>query len=162
MKKYIPIIGFILVILWMLVIFFFSAQSGEYVGGTSKAITNFVIDTFIGNKYNSFSIEEQQKIVTYISYFIAKLAHFCEYGILCYFCFLVFIRLKKYNLRYIISILVCFLYAISDECHQMMSNGRTPRVLDVLIDSLGAITMVLVIELFITIRHMIRIGRKND
>lgn len=162
MKKYIPIIGFILAVAWMVVIFCFSAQSSDTISGTSRTITNFIINLFIGDKFNGYSLEMQQKTITYISYFLTKIAHFCEYGILCYFCFLVLIRLKKYNLRYIISVLICILYAISDELHQTMSIGRTPRVFDVLIDSLGAITMILVIEIFITIRHIIRIGKKND
>ncbi len=36
------------------------------------------------------------------------------------------------------ALLVCVLYAISDEVHQMFVPGRGPGIKDVLIDSVGA------------------------
>ena len=37
-----------------------------------------------------------------------------------------------------LSLLVCVLYAISDELHQLFVSGRGAQVKDVLIDSAGA------------------------
>ena len=42
----------------------------------------------------------------------------------------------------LISIFLAFLYACSDEIHQLFIVGRTGRVLDVIIDTLGASTGV--------------------
>jgi hypothetical protein len=41
------------------------------------------------------------------------------------------------------------LYAASDELHQMFSDGRSPQVRDVCIDSAGVLTGVLVTLLFL-------------
>jgi len=43
------------------------------------------------------------------------------------------------------SLLICMLYASSDEFHQLFVPGRAGRVTDVLIDSFGALTGIIVI-----------------
>jgi VanZ family protein len=40
-------------------------------------------------------------------------------------------------------ILICVLYAISDEIHQSFVPGRGPSIIDVFIDSTGAITGII-------------------
>jgi VanZ family protein len=42
----------------------------------------------------------------------------------------------------IFAVLFSFLYALSDEFHQTFTPGRTPSVLDVLIDTTGAVVGV--------------------
>ncbi|MBE6136898.1 MAG: hypothetical protein E7176_00690 [Erysipelotrichaceae bacterium] len=162
MKKIIPIIGVVLVLLWMILIFIFSSKSGDDVGGITSSIANNLINVFAHDKFASLDLNKQKEIITNLKIFIAKSAHFCEYAILCLFCFIMLIRLTKYNLRYIISLLICTAYAISDECHQMISIGRTPKVLDVFIDISGALIMLLTIKLILIIYNNIRIGKPND
>lgn len=162
MKKFIPIIGFCLVFIWMLLIFFFSSKTAEDINGITSVIANRLINIFNGENFINFTLEKQNIIINNVKLVIAKIAHFIEYAILCLFCFLMLINLVKYNLRYYLSLLICIVYAISDECHQIISSGRTPRVFDVFIDSLGAITMLIIIRLFISIYESRRIGIKND
>ena len=57
----------------------------------------------------------------------------------------------KENWRMILSILLGMLYAISDEIHQGFSPGRSPRIADVYIDTLGVILGTLLILLVIKI-----------
>ena len=38
----------------------------------------------------------------------------------------------------IITVLICFLYAVSDEIHQSFVPGRACRLLDILIDTSGS------------------------
>ncbi len=161
MKRYISILGFIFVVGWMMVIFYFSSRTGSQIDYNNSFFVNWMIRLFEGSKFNSYSANEQQMIISKYSFYLSKTAHFFEYGILCFFCFLLFFHLKKYKLRYIISLIICLLYAISDEYHQIFSSGRTPRVQDVIIDFLGALTMVLCIELVITTRQIIRTGKKK-
>lgn len=162
MKRYIPILGFILVVGWMMVIFYFSSRTSSQIDNNKSFFVNWMIRLFEGSKFNNYSASKQQLIINNYSFYLSKTAHFFEYGILCYFCFLTFFNLKKYKLRYIISLIICLLYAISDEYHQFFSSGRNPRVQDVMIDFLGALTMVLCIEFVITTWQIIRIGKKND
>ena len=73
-------------------------------------------------------------------HFVRKAAHFCEYALLG---FLLFFTLKSYGIRTLISCAVAYIgstiVAFSDEGLQFLSDGRAPAILDVLIDSAGAL-----------------------
>lgn len=162
MKKLIPIIGFILMILWMILIFYMSSRTNMELDSTKSFMLNIMVKIFKGNDFYLLDSAAQNNILSTYSYIVSKTAHFLEYGILCYFCYLAFIYLKKYRIRYIISVLICLIYAITDEYHQSFVSSRTPRVFDVIIDVTGAIMMILLIELVITIINYRRIGKIND
>ncbi len=83
----------------------------------------------------------QASPVSWQDFIIRKTAHFLEYTVL----FLLSFRslkntttLSKKKLI-LIAFLITVLYAISDEYHQTKVNGRTGKLTDVSIDSLGAI-----------------------
>ena len=63
---------------------------------------------------------------------LKKMLHFAEYAIL----YLLLWRATRGNWR--VSLLLCALYAVSDEFHQSFTPGREPTVRDVLIDTGGA------------------------
>jgi VanZ family protein len=81
---------------------------------------------------------------------IRKCAHFTEYAILGFLtwrlvhldsAFLAFSQCKQYWL----AILLCALYASTDEFHQKFVPDRHPAVLDVMLDTFGAACGVLAI-----------------
>ena len=77
-----------------------------------------------------------------LDFFIKKTAHFVEYFILSW---LVFRSLKQtvqltFQKIIILTFVVCVLYAVSDEYHQSYVPGREPRVRDILIDTFGIST----------------------
>ncbi len=125
MKKI--IIKIILVILWMTVIFCFSNQVSD---DSTKLSNNFIKNTICKINTNNCdkTIEKAFKPVR-------KCAHFCVYlilGLLVMNCF-------KLNKKYIIySIIICLLYSISDEIHQIFVPGRSGEVIDVFIDTCGS------------------------
>lgn len=47
-------------------------------------------------------------------------------------------NMKKYMLL-IIPAIICLIYAVSDELHQGFVDGRTPKVMDVVIDTAGGL-----------------------
>jgi len=57
-----------------------------------------------------------------------------------------FIKKNKY---FLITVAVCFLYAISDEVHQYFVPGRACRVFDVIVDTSGSIFFCLVFTIFV-------------
>ena len=59
-------------------------------------------------------------------------------------------KLKLYEVI-VYSILLCIIYACSDEFHQTFIQGRSGEIRDVIIDTLGALTGVLVTILVIKI-----------
>ena len=122
------ILAWILFLLWLVVIFFFSSQNGQSSSDLSNGLLNFLEEFTRLPLINEF-----------FSFLIRKLAHFTEYlilGILS--CNLVKQYRSLNKMEYLAILLFCITYAISDEVHQMFVNGRSPQVFDVFVDSLGS------------------------
>ncbi len=84
--------------------------------------------------------------IPYAELLVRKLAHITEYAVLamtiCYgFCGFETIHWKR---AVVVSVGICFFYAITDEFHQLYVVGRSGQWQDVLIDTIGAILGVLV------------------
>lgn len=148
----IKIIKHILLILWCLLIFFFSNENGEVSAGRSQSITNNTITAY--EKVFDKEVKNRKKVHDNLEVVIRKTTHFGLYFILGV---LTFLCLKEYNLdlrkQIIYSVIFCFLYAVSDEVHQIFTSDRGPRALDVLIDTLGSTTSITIISLIMK-RHI--------
>ena len=136
-NKKLVIIFTILCALWLGVIFAFSNASSLESDSESKGIVRYIVETFNKDKSNS----EINKIVNKLNKPFRKIAHFTVYLILAILLSFLILNIKSMKLSYynIICILSCFLYACSDEIHQLFIIGRTGQFTDVLIDTLGAI-----------------------
>lgn len=138
------IISYMLVILWMIVIFMFSNIDNYHSNNTSKDTISKVVDKVsdgavsVGIKDKPISNEKKEKVVNKLNLPLRKVMHFTEYLILCVL-WLNALSQSKVKHKYIISIIICILYAFTDEYHQTFINGRTGQLTDVLIDSSGAI-----------------------
>lgn len=124
---------FIPSIIIMIIIFCFSKQNGNDSGALSIAIVNVIRRIF--PSFDNIDL---------LHLLIRKAAHMSEYALLAgsyYY------GLSKNNITHthIISIILCFIYACSDELHQLLVSGRAGRFIDVLIDTSGAIVMILLI-----------------
>lgn len=140
------IISWLLVILWAVLIFVMSGMDANESNVTSKDTLNEVVKKTveitnavgITNKLPSES--KMKDFIEKYNYLFRKLAHASEYFILT---ILLLIAFKNSgvvdNKIYIISILLCFLYACSDEYHQTFVNGRTGQFSDTLIDTFGGL-----------------------
>ena len=132
------IILLILIILMMCVIFMFSSSNGEESTKHSMGLIGKTIG-FVAEIINP-NISEEEKIILYEKYHlpVRKLAHISEYFILS---LLVCMFFGTYNTSYtrviIYSFIFCFLYACSDEVHQLFVPGRSGNIKDVFIDSIG-------------------------
>ncbi len=125
------------VILFMIFIFCFSNQNAKKSQNLSDAVAIKAFD-IKANITNQANTEEEREIfIRETRLIIRKSAHFIIYfflGILC------FIALKNYNVSHpiVYTIIICFLYACSDELHQLFVNERTAKFMDVLIDTCGS------------------------
>lgn len=145
------VIKIILVILWMVVIFNFSAQNSTESLDTSNKV---IVDTAEVIKNRPLSTEEKITLIDKYKVIVRKFAHFFLYFILAiivYFC------LRDYyplNIKIVIfTVLICAIYACSDEVHQLFISGRTARFFDIFIDSCGALLSTL---LLFTIDNLIK------
>ncbi len=84
-----------------------------------------------------------------LTFLIRKLAHMSEYAILALFTYYALIKIA-FNKRIIfqITFLISFLYACSDEFHQLFISGRSGQFTDVIIDSTGCLIMLLFLYLW--------------
>lgn len=136
-----------ILILWMGVIFVFSNQNAEVSENVSDGFTSKVVDTVASVKKDESIKENKKEIIEDSRFFIRKTAHFSLYLVLGILIYLNVKDVKKIN-PIIISLMFCILYACSDEIHQMFINERTAKVLDILIDTTGSLTGILLIYLF--------------
>lgn len=161
----------ILITIWMITIFLFSSQDGMESESTSDIITNRIVNETIENNIeieenlDNTNNEDANNSVNVAKYnyefemykgevrlVVRKSAHFIIYLVGG---FLLFNFFRTYNIslrnQIIYAILGIILYASSDEFHQLFVNGRTARVEDVLLDTLGAIVGILINIIFLKI-----------
>lgn len=118
----------LLVIAWLIVIFVFSNQPAVVSDGNSR----FVIELF-----RSLGINLNSLLGNIANFIVRKAAHFTEYLIL----FLLLYEALREDFSpkkaVLLSIIAVFLYACSDEIHQLFVPGREGRFRDVMIDTSG-------------------------
>ena len=133
---------------WMFGIFKLSNMNTTNSNGKSiEIIGMFIEDALdITNEYgitNSYpSNQKVQRASRLINAPMRKVMHASVYFGLAFFIIIVLDIIfdnKKYGYSIFLAFLICVLFAISDEFHQTFVNGRTGRILDVFIDSLGSI-----------------------
>lgn len=146
----------IVAIVWMCVIFAFSAQTSEESGAVSEGFSYRIVNTTGKLLHLNIDAERVREIANSIEHFVRKGAHMTEYAVLA---ILLYVWLGRWRLSRIkaagIAAVLAVLYACSDEFHQLFVAGRSGRVNDVLIDSAGAI-LGLALFLFIS-----RLRRKS-
>lgn len=141
-----------LVILWMGIIFYLSHQPAIESNDLSKGITQRIIN-LIGIVTKDLEIN-----ISGFNHIIRKMSHFAAYFILGALLVKAIRQNKPLNTKwFILSITICVLYAISDEFHQSFIPGRGPSAIDVLIDSAGSATGILINNFIITIKDKIPI-----
>lgn len=124
------IISLIPIIMVMIAIFMFSSQNGNESSELS----------------DKFSFEFLERIFSENTiYVIRKSAHFIIYAMLGFFMALHmnFYRISL-KMKYFISLLICFLYASTDEIHQLFVAERNGQFSDVILDTFGSFAGMMV------------------
>ena len=134
----------VLILSTMVVIFFFSAESGEESGSRSADVTDAILKITHPN-LDSLPREEQQSIEASVHHLVRKTAHFLEYAFLAFLTTCLLLWLKHFSVFrirpwqvWVFPAALGLLYAISDEVHQIFSH-RGARFTDVLIDFAGTL-----------------------
>lgn len=161
------IIFAILILINCLTIFWFSHQASDDSSNQSSRVVEWVsnIIPFIKNMQEPDKTILKEDILTPI---VRKTAHFSIYAMLGFLTINFVLTFKDIKLKFknkemykyiVISLLFCFIYAISDEFHQSFIPGRSCEFRDVLIDTSGALVGILgIITIYIITR---KIRNKN-
>lgn len=147
-----------LILFAFIIIFLFSSENSDKSEGTSNKVIDFIINInpYTKNLSNIQKNELSKKMLTPIR----KLAHFSIYTVvgatvMSYMCTY---DIDKKNKIYV-TLGIGMIYAISDEIHQLFVSGRTGRIIDVLIDTIG---VLFGIGIVIIIRKRIKSRKKSN
>lgn len=134
-KIFLRIVVLIPAIFMACLIFGFSAQNGSSSTGVSNRFIAMVFHT------------DNPEFIEKVEMPVRKLAHFTEYMI---FSFTVYIALKVWQVSakriYFVTIILVGLFACSDEIHQLFVPERAGRIVDVIIDTMGAVAGMLIVR----------------
>lgn len=119
--------------------------SNDDSNASTKKSDRFIVNTTELIMKRKLTNKERKKYINNYVVIARKTAHFTLYFLLG----LTFINfLKEFNIddqkKIIYSIVFVFLYACSDEIHQLFINGRSAEILDVLIDTMGGTISTLI------------------
>ncbi|MDI2585881.1 VanZ family protein [Psychrobacillus sp. NEAU-3TGS] len=143
MKKIIPLL-FLLI-----VVFISSGQTAEQqslIPVLEKWLPGKPLESFLSLFQIPYwgilvSIEERG-YYAFVEFLIRKGTHFLYFGVIA---LAIFAALPTRKFRTITAIVLTMLFAVADELHQSFTSGRTASAQDVILDTAGAITALLLL-----------------
>lgn len=144
-SKIYRIFSIIAVVAVMVIIFSLSAQNSTDSKETSTIVGGFLSVFFKGDI-------PQEELRTF--------AHFCEYALLGFLMYNAFCSFRI-KLAPVTSVFSAFLYALSDEIHQIFVDGRAFQLQDLAVDLCGIISGMLLIFIIFTTINKIVMNRKT-
>lgn len=151
-KLIISTIMLMIIICWMSLIFYFSnMNSNESDKESSETVATIIENSLkftnkLGATHANSSHNEVIRASKVINPLARKIAHFSEYFILAILIIIFLnyvIENKKYIMVFLISLIICAIYAMIDEFHQTFISGRSAQAIDVCIDTFGALMGVI-------------------
>lgn len=135
-------------------------------GQASSKISGSFIETIIrllSKNFDNLSQTEQILIIEGYQHLVRKIAHFSIYAALGFFSFgflSTYNCLKAIKISVISAIFVLF-YAITDEIHQLFVPMRSGQISDVLLDTLGGIFGIVIMNILVLLITKIK-ESKNE
>lgn len=134
----------ILALIWMAVIFAFSARSADLSTQDSMSIGIF-FGRLIVPSFSELNSQMQISFADKIDHPIRKMAHATEYAVLGFLLVGSYADADKKRKKMIwLPAVIGSLYAVSDELHQLFVPGRSCEIRDMLIDSSGVVAGTLI------------------
>lgn len=156
------IIFAILIIINCIVIFSFSNKIADDSSKQSGIIVKIISEIILSIK-NMQEPEKTLFIEETLTTIVRKTAHFSIYTLLGLLSmnFALTFESQDYK-KIIIALLFCIFYAITDEIHQFFVPGRSCELRDVCIDSLGALTGILLTIVVTKLYRKLKENKKED
>lgn len=144
-KEPVTIILLIATLCWMGAIFCFSAQPGDISSDTSGAVMQ-IIKAFFNFLYKGNPPAFVRDYIIGNGHLVRKAGHVFEYLVLGALVISLVKRIATGRL-FLISALICLLYAASDEFHQFFVLGRSCQLTDVMLDFAAAVAGIVLMLL---------------
>ena len=143
------------ILMWMGVIFFLSNRSASYSREDSYNVALIIGEFFVPN-FDELTEAQQKDFAIKIQYPLRKTAHFVEYLILGALLSGAFWEQKNRLKSLALALGGGILFAISDEIHQTLIPGRVGHFHDILIDSAGTLTGILLFLFCLYLKRKIK------
>ena len=162
-KWFLKPFSFLPALFMLYVIFQLSAQPGEISGDLSRKVTHEIL-VIANESFETGWSNAQIEVYTEAFHpYVRKLAHVTEYFLLA---ICVSFPLYVYRLRGLaLTILAggfCVVCACLDEYHQSFVAGRGPSGRDVLIDSIGILSGIILVRIVCFIGRMTFFRERHD
>lgn len=141
------IIAAFLIIAWGIIIFKLSAMDSSNSNDASTTLVEKSIVEIlkVTNEYDiTYSFPSEADLTAaaaIINAPLRKVIHatiYCVMAVLLVIIGVLILNHRHYFWICLVTALICFLFALTDEYHQTFVDGRTGQMLDVLIDTIGA------------------------
>lgn len=127
------------VLLWMCIIFWFSAKPADESAHMSRSVGHLAGELLVKD-FREWAPEEQDAFAGRIDHFVRKSAHAAEYAVLGILLGGMYASWSLCGRRHFLLALGSgVLYAATDEFHQLFVPGRSGQLSDVLLDSGGVL-----------------------
>lgn len=143
-------------ILWLSIIFSFSLQPAKESGETSMEFGKMLVK-LIAPEFSDELDDMSDAHLEQWDHVLRKCAHFTEYLVLGVLVLATLYQMQVQH-RGLVAIGLCVVAAAVDEGIQLFVPGRAGRISDILLDSLGAFTGILIGYLFMRIYVKIVLG----
>ncbi len=131
-------------LVWMIVIFLFSAREAQLSSQDSASVGELIGKIFVPG-FAAWEPQKQLEFAKKIDHPVRKTAHATEYAVLGFFLAGSYSdRRKKWRFSIGVPWMIGTAYAVSDEFHQWFVPGRSCQVSDMLLDSCGVFAGVFV------------------
>lgn len=138
----------IMLVITFYIIFNFSAQDAQVSGSLSYKVTEYIIELL--SKIKTMDLNTKLYYIGRLHPIIRKLAHFAIYTVVGFSVMGFMCTFNMKNIyKFITSLSIGVIYAISDEIHQHFTPGRCASIKDVCIDSLGVLTGIFMLIILI-------------
>ena len=154
-----------LTLFWMVFIFMMSSAGKDESNSQSGAVCEFICEHFVEG-YEEMAPEEQIQMQQKISFPVRKCAHLSEYAVLGALMILTAASWRREGeetmrtgetpggtVRILPVLAAGFLYAVSDEIHQIFVPGRSGEPRDVLIDTSGVLIGICLVRFHFSLRE---------
>lgn len=123
----------------MIVIFWFSSKTGLESDGTSNPVATAILN-LIECIFGEFDVNQHELWQEQLNFIVRKAAHMIEYAVLAMMIGLgCFQNLLRGRWMLLLPFFGSAVYAATDEIHQLFVEGRSGKITDVFIDSVGSL-----------------------
>lgn len=137
------ILFIILTIVCMTVIFLFSSEPSNESSQTSGKIVKLILRVIVPD-FSIMAAAKQSILIHNAQFIVRKAAHFTIYTVLGFVLSMSFGRRKFLTGQTAIALTAGALYAVTDELHQSLIPGRSCELRDIIIDSCGVFTGIVI------------------